>query len=50
MAVDFSDRTVVVIENIKIPDYSSLFKLGLSKKPKHSSEMWLILRSDWSRT
>ena len=31
MAIDFSDRTVFAIENIKIPDYCSLLKLGLSK-------------------
>ena len=31
MATDFSDRTVFVIESIKIPDYCSLFKLRLSK-------------------
>ena len=31
LTVDFSDKTVFVIENIKIPDYCLLFKLGLSK-------------------
>ena len=28
LATDFSDKTVFVTENIKIPDYCSLLKLG----------------------
>ena len=39
LAIDFSDRTVFVIENIKIPDYCSLFESGLSKT-KTQFEMW----------
>ena len=39
LATDFSDKTVFVIENIKIPDYCSLFKLGFSKTETQSG-MW----------
>ena len=31
LAIDFSDKTILIDENINILDYHSLLKLGLSK-------------------
>ena len=39
LAIDFSDKPVFVVENIKIPDYCSLFTLGLNKT-KTQFGMW----------
>ena len=44
LTVDSSGKTVFVIDNIIIPDYCSLFKLG-SSKTKTQFGMWLDSRA-----